>query len=58
LKMAQNHCPSIDVFESLLYFLSYVVTHAAKSGVSKLVCPTAISDLFAPFWFGAFSGDD
>src|SRR3990170_2136250 len=56
--MAQNHCPSIDVFESLLYFLSYVVTHAAKPCVSKLVYSATINDLFAPLWFGAFSGDN
>src|SRR3972149_10681084 len=56
--MTQNHCPSIDVFESLLYFLSYVVAHAAKSCVSKLVYPAAINYFFASFWFGAFSGDD
>src|SRR3990170_3805658 len=56
--MAQNHRPSIDVFESLLYFLSYVVAYPAKSCVPKLVYPAAINYLFAPFWFGAFSGHD
>src|SRR5208283_6177654 len=55
--MTQNHHSSFNVLASLLYFLPYVVTHAAKPYVPKLVYPATIKDLFATFWFSAFSGD-
>src|SRR5665647_3592130 len=56
--MPQNHRPGINVFKSLLYFLSNVVAHTANPSMSKHIDSAAGNDFFASLRLGPFGSDN